>query len=136
MAMSLLEKKRASLREVQDKLAKLQETLENNKKKKADLETQVDLCSKKLERAEQLISGLGGERDRWSQNARELGIKYNNLTGDILISSGTVAYLGYIHINCNTTYRGHTMSCVLSLCGHIHSHLSFYRISQNHNIAD
>lgn len=94
VAMSLLEKKRASLREVQDKLAKLQETLENNKKKKADLETQVDLCSKKLERAEQLISGLGGERDRWSQNARELGIKYNNLTGDILISSGTVAYLG------------------------------------------
>lgn len=94
VAMSLLEKKRASLREVQDKLAKLQETLENNKKKKADLETQVDLCSKKLERAEQLISGLGGERDRWSQNARELGVKYNNLTGDILISSGTVAYLG------------------------------------------
>nr|XP_022323965.1 dynein heavy chain 7, axonemal-like isoform X6 [Crassostrea virginica] len=94
VAMSHLEKKRASLREVQDKLAKLQETLENNKKKKADLETQVDLCTKKLERAEQLISGLGGERDRWSQNARQLGIKYNNLTGDILISSGTVAYLG------------------------------------------
>lgn len=94
VAMSHLEKKRASLREVQDKLAKLQDTLENNKKKKADLETQVDLCTKKLERAEQLISGLGGERDRWSQNARQLGIKYNNLTGDILISSGTVAYLG------------------------------------------
>ena len=94
VAMTNLEKKRSSLREVQDKLAKLQETLEQNKKKKADLETQVDLCQKKLERATQLISGLGGERDRWSENARTLGILYVNLTGDILLSSGIVAYLG------------------------------------------
>ena len=64
VAMGSLEKKRASLREVQEKLHKLEETLENNKQKKADLENQVELCTKKLERAEQLISGLGGERDR------------------------------------------------------------------------
>jgi dynein heavy chain len=63
-AMASLEKKRASLREVQDKLTKLQETLEHNKAKKAELENQVDLCTKKLERAEQLIGGLGGEKDR------------------------------------------------------------------------
>ena len=60
VAMSDLNKKRASLKEVQDKLAKLQKTLEENKKKKVDLENQVDLCSKKLIRAEQLIGGLGG----------------------------------------------------------------------------
>ena len=29
-----------------------------------DLENQVDLCQKKLVRAEQLIGGLGGEKDR------------------------------------------------------------------------
>jgi dynein heavy chain len=62
--MASLEKKRASLREVQEKLSKLQDTLAHNKKKKADLENQVDLCKKKLDRAEQLISGLGGEKDR------------------------------------------------------------------------
>ncbi|XP_041374659.1 dynein heavy chain 7, axonemal-like isoform X2 [Gigantopelta aegis] len=94
VAMASLEKKRASLREVQEKLHKLEDTLENNKQKKADLENQVDLCTKKLERAEQLISGLGGERDRWSQAARDLTKKYINLTGDVLISSGIVAYLG------------------------------------------
>lgn len=55
---------------------------------------EVDLCSKKLERAEQLIGGLGGEKTRWSQTALELGLLYINLTGDILISSGVVAYLG------------------------------------------
>jgi len=54
----------------------------------------VDLCSKKLERAEQLIGGLGGEKTRWSEMALNLGQLYNNLTGDILISAGIVAYLG------------------------------------------
>lgn len=64
IAKESLDKKRAQLQEVQDKLQKLQDKLEANKKKKVDLENQVDLCSKKLERAEQLIGGLGGEKDR------------------------------------------------------------------------
>lgn len=41
VAMKSLEKKRASLREVQEKLSKLQQTLDDNKRKKADLENQV-----------------------------------------------------------------------------------------------
>ncbi|XP_058478991.1 dynein axonemal heavy chain 7 [Solea solea] len=94
VAMEGLQRKQAALKDVQDKLAKLQETLEANKNKKADLENQVDLCSKKLERAEQLIGGLGGEKTRWSEMALNLGELYRNLTGDILISAGIVAYLG------------------------------------------
>ncbi|XP_033990468.1 LOW QUALITY PROTEIN: dynein heavy chain 7, axonemal [Trematomus bernacchii] len=94
VAMTGLQKKQAALKEVQDKLAKLQETFEANKNKKVELENQVDLCSKKLERAEQLIGGLGGEKSRWSEMAFNLGELYNNLTGDILISAGIVAYLG------------------------------------------
>ena len=42
-------------------------------KKKASLEANIDLCSKKLDRAEKLIGGLGGEKDRWSIAASELG---------------------------------------------------------------
>ncbi|CAG5865931.1 unnamed protein product, partial [Menidia menidia] len=94
VAMEALHIKQAALKEVQDKFAKLQKTLEANKNKKADLENQVDLCSKKLERAEQLIGGLGGEKTRWSEMAASLGQLYKDLTGDILISSGIVAYLG------------------------------------------
>ena len=93
-AMASLEKKRASLKEVQDKLEKLTEKLEFNKQKKVDLENQVDLCTKKLARAEQLIGGLGGEKERWGQAAKDLAIKYTNSTGDVLVSSGIVAYLG------------------------------------------
>lgn len=64
VAMAELEKKRAKLREVQQKLAKLKAELESNKQQKVDLENQVELCTKKLDRAEQLIGGLGGEKDR------------------------------------------------------------------------
>uniref|UniRef100_A0A7N8WVR0 Dynein, axonemal, heavy chain 7 n=1 Tax=Mastacembelus armatus TaxID=205130 RepID=A0A7N8WVR0_9TELE len=90
VAMQSLQKKQSALKEVQDKLARLQETLDANKNKKADLENQV--C--KLERAEQLIGGLGGEKTRWNEMAFNLGELYKNLTGNILISAGIVAYLG------------------------------------------
>jgi len=93
-AMTALRKKQAALKEVQDKLQALRDNLENNKNKKADLENQVDLCSKKLERATQLIASLGGEKARWSEMAKDLGVTYNNLVGDVLVSSGVVAYLG------------------------------------------
>ena len=33
-------------------------------REKEELEVQVDTCAKKLERAEKLIGGLGGEKDR------------------------------------------------------------------------
>ena len=59
-----------------------------------DLENQVDLCEKKLVRAEQLLGGLGGEKARWQESAKQLGEKYVALTGDVLVSSGIVAYLG------------------------------------------
>ncbi|XP_065736704.1 dynein axonemal heavy chain 7 [Phocoena phocoena] len=112
IAMDGLRKKQSVLREVQDKLTKLQDTLELNKQKKADLENQVDLCSKKLERAEKLIGGLGGEKTRWSQTALELGQLYINLTGDILISSGVVAYLGAFTSN----YRQNQIKEWTNLC--------------------
>ncbi|XP_075248722.1 dynein axonemal heavy chain 7-like isoform X2 [Convolutriloba macropyga] len=94
VAMGALNKKRAELKEVQDKLHRLQVKLEENKQKKIDLENQVDLCEKKLVRAEQLLGGLGGEKARWSESAQQLGQKYVALTGDVLVSSGIVAYLG------------------------------------------
>uniref|UniRef100_A0A665VEB7 Dynein axonemal heavy chain 7 n=1 Tax=Echeneis naucrates TaxID=173247 RepID=A0A665VEB7_ECHNA len=112
VAVESLQKKQAALKEVQDKLAKLQDTLDANKNKKADLENQVDLCSKKLERAEQLIGGLGGEKTRWSEMASDLGKLYNNLTGDILISAGIVAYLGAF----TSSYRQEQTEEWINLC--------------------
>lgn len=52
------------------------------------------MCTKQLERATELIGGLGGEGVRWSVAAEKLGEVYETLTGDVLIASGVVAYLG------------------------------------------
>ncbi|XP_049773091.1 dynein axonemal heavy chain 7 [Schistocerca cancellata] len=93
-AMAALEVKRTQLREVQAKLAHLEKVLEDNKNRYTILQNDADLCAKKLQRAEELIGGLGGERNRWSNTAQMLGEKYYTLTGDVLIASGVVAYLG------------------------------------------
>ncbi|KAK1801742.1 hypothetical protein P4O66_022373 [Electrophorus voltai] len=92
--MALLNEKRAELKEVEDRLASLQKTFEEKTEEKAQLEFQVDLCARKLERAEKLIGGLGGEKTRWSKAADDLQNTYDNLTGDVLISAGVIAYLG------------------------------------------
>jgi dynein heavy chain len=92
--MVLLSAKQAELKEVQDRLAKLNADFQAATDKKQQLEYQVDLCEKKLIRANKLIGGLGGEKTRWGEAAERLQQQYDNLTGDVLISSGVVAYLG------------------------------------------
>jgi len=65
---------------------------------KQQLERDVDLCSKKLDRATKLIGGLGGEKTRWTEVAEKLGKDYVNLTGDVLLSAAFIAYLGMVAI--------------------------------------
>ncbi|XP_011702284.1 PREDICTED: dynein heavy chain 7, axonemal-like isoform X3 [Wasmannia auropunctata] len=93
-AIEKLNLKREQLRQVQKKLLDLQETLNKRKMEFQIMSDQVADCEMKLKRAEDLIGGLGGEYARWSQTAEELGNKYYRLTGDVLIASGVVAYLG------------------------------------------
>jgi dynein heavy chain len=72
----------------------LKADLQATQDKKASLEAQVADCEAKLIRAESLITGLGGEKARWKQMSEDLAVVYVNLTGDVLISSGMIAYLG------------------------------------------
>ena len=80
-AMSALEAKRALLKAVREKLAVLEETLERENKKYNQLNGEAELCALKLQRAEELISGLGGEKSRWLATAKALGESYHVLTG-------------------------------------------------------
>ena len=52
------------------------------------------MCSVKLDRAQKLIGGLGGERDRWSATAESLEAAYGALTGDALVAATTMSYFG------------------------------------------
>nr|XP_012232176.1 PREDICTED: dynein heavy chain 7, axonemal-like isoform X1 [Linepithema humile] len=93
-AIETLNLKKEQLRQVQKKLLDLQEILNRRKADFQAMSDQVTDCETKLKRAEDLIGGLGGEYARWSQTAKELGDKYYRLTGDVIIASGVVAYLG------------------------------------------
>lgn len=68
-------------------------------KKKKDLEDDIDLCGQKLDRAEKLIGGLGGEKARWSEIAAYCLTLLGKVIGDVLLSAGTIAYLGPFTIN-------------------------------------
>ena len=94
IAAAALATKQAELQEVENRLAKLQEELQATMDKKEDLARQVQDCSNKLDRAQRLIGGLGGERTRWTEFAAALQSQYDNIVGDILLSSGLIAYLG------------------------------------------
>ena len=61
--------------------------------RRQQVEDEVEMCRKKLERAEKLLGSLGGEGDRWKSAAGELQLIYDCLPGDILISCGLIAYL-------------------------------------------
>ena len=91
---SRLADKQKELKSANDKVERLNSELNITKRNKEKLETEYDECSKQLVRAKKLIENLGGEKGRWAELALELKEFYNNLTGDILISSGMIAYLG------------------------------------------
>ena len=82
------------LAKVVDKLQALNDEFDAMTNKKKELEANILICEQKLDRAEKLIGGLGGEKDRWTEAARVLGERYDRITGDVLLSSGVVAYLG------------------------------------------
>ncbi|XP_076756861.1 dynein heavy chain at 62B [Xylocopa sonorina] len=99
--MKFLNERREMLAELTKKLNILNERLQVTLAKKIELEAEVTKCRNQLIRAEKLISGLGGEKDRWTYAAENLQKSYDTLPGDILISCGTIAYLGPF----TSTYR-------------------------------
>lgn len=60
----------------------------------------------KLDRAQKLIEGLSSEKVRWSEAASSLKSQLVNVVGDILISSGIIAYLGVF----TASYRDSALS--------------------------
>lgn len=92
--MDELDVKKNALKAVQDRVAGLQRTLQETQAKKADLEMQALKAQQQLQRAGQLIGGLGGEKIRWMESAKRLQDSLTNLVGDMCLAAGCLAYLG------------------------------------------
>lgn len=67
---------------------------EDTKNEEEKLKSQKDDCERKFKRAGSLIEKLASENINW-QNALVVNkVSRENLVGDILVSSGIIAYLG------------------------------------------
>jgi len=55
---------------------------------------QVADCQVKLQRADKLIGGLGGERTRWQATVKQLQLDLHNAVGDVVVAAGVIAYSG------------------------------------------
>ena len=54
----------------------------------------MEQAEKQLFRAEKLLGGLSSESVRWQASADQLNSDLKNMTGNIMLSSAFVSYLG------------------------------------------
>merc|ERR1719174_397006 len=69
----------AELKEVEEKIEKLEKDFNEAVTKKDFLAHEMEMCSIKLGNATKLIEGLGGEKDRWAVTVTMLTEKYELL---------------------------------------------------------
>lgn len=91
--MSVLNEKRALACQLDEKVAILNASLDDSNVKKQKLEDDVEHCTKRLIKAEKLISCLSGDHARWSEMVNKLQGNIDTLIGDMFISAGIIAYL-------------------------------------------
>jgi len=96
LKIAMKEKKAAedTMAEVQAGLDKMQKQFDEAMAEKQRLEDDAAATQKKMDSANALITALGGEETRWTQQSQEFANEIQRLTGDCAIASAFVSYLG------------------------------------------
>ncbi|XP_063982735.1 dynein axonemal heavy chain 7-like [Diachasmimorpha longicaudata] len=92
-SLDFLNEKRKTLAQLTRKLTALNETLKETLAKKVELESEAKNCTEKLAKSEGLIASLDGEKIKWNRSVDSLKSSLETLAGDLLISSGVIAFL-------------------------------------------
>ncbi|XP_058416307.1 dynein axonemal heavy chain 1 isoform X1 [Diceros bicornis minor] len=90
----ILDEAKQRLHEVEDGIAMMQAKYRECIAKKEELELKCEQCEQRLGRADKLINGLSDERVRWQETVENLEHMLDNISGDVLVAAGFVAYLG------------------------------------------
>ncbi|VDM31966.1 unnamed protein product [Hydatigera taeniaeformis] len=90
----VLQEARTRLQSCKDRIASLQVKYDECMRRQQELEDKSNLCEARLLRADKLIGGLSSEKGRWMDSIVEVEGLIENLIGNVLCSSGIVAYLG------------------------------------------
>jgi dynein heavy chain, axonemal len=94
VVMGKLKVAQKTLQDVNDKLAGLQKDYDEAVEKLDGLAKKEARCKMQLENADKLIGGLGSEEARWAETVEVMKQAYVNVLGDIIVSAGTISYLG------------------------------------------
>ncbi|CDI85223.1 hypothetical protein EPH_0053350 [Eimeria praecox] len=97
-----LNRTKARLKEVEDKIERLAADFALAVEKKEQLTKEIQSCQKKIQRAEPLLVGLADEKHRWGEQACLSKELHSYVSGHALISAGMLTYAGPF----TAAYRG------------------------------
>ncbi|XP_056299693.1 dynein axonemal heavy chain 5 isoform X1 [Pseudoliparis swirei] len=89
-----LQKAQAELDAKQAELDVVQAEYETAMMEKQTLLEDAERCRHKMQTASSLISGLAGEKDRWTEQSKEFAAQTKRLVGDILLATAFLSYSG------------------------------------------
>ena len=100
-AQAQLKQAEQTLAEIQEKLNQLKIQYDESNETKNRLRKEAEDTERKLDRAEKLVSGLMGERERWKLSIKQYE-SIKNLVGDCLVAAAFLTYAGPFPSNYRT----------------------------------
>jgi len=99
--LATVRKKQEDLAQAEEQLARVQKQVEELERKHKEalqasdtLKRECAELATKLDRADKLVNGLSGERERWLRDIAKYELDIANLIGDCVVASAFLAYAG------------------------------------------